>query len=273
MGMLIRVAFNNQNWANKCKNANGDRRLFKCWKKVVNTRYKVDRKGNCLARCWESTLCTKYFWMNPLGNFNTEKAKGSVFFVYPDTVNSLVLWGRSSVRRIDGNKAFFKKFKPMSQERWIGGLSSKNMIGKNWGHGTHRYINAQIESKLERLIKNKLTKNGYFDDPIETEITGKEGRLSLRKHLNKERSLKLVSAFKQSLSSYKCSICKFNFEKTYGPIGKDFIEAHHVKTVSSLKEDEEVSIKDLVAVCSNCHRMIHRTNPPLDWRKLKAIKK
>ena len=53
--------------------------------------------------------------------------------------------------------------------------------------------------------------------------------------------------------------CGFNFEETYGEIGKNYIEVHHVTPLFSL--DGEIDIdpaKDLVVVCSNCHRMIHR---------------
>ncbi len=156
-----------------------------------------------------------------------------MFFVFLDVDNSFVLWGTSRVEKVVDNKVYFKKFKPMLPERWIRDLSSKDIIGQNWGHGTYRYINAQIESKLEKLI---TLKDESFDDPIETVITDKEGKLSLKKHLIKERSTKLVSAFKQSLSSYKCCICGFDFEETYGQIGEGFIEVHHIKPVSSLKE-------------------------------------
>ena len=112
MGMIIRAAFNNQNWTGKCKNADRDRRLFKCREKVVNTGYKVDRNGNCLAECWESTLCRKYFWMSAVGNFS-ERAKGQVFFVFPDFHNTFVLWGTSRVEKVVGNKVYFKKFNPL----------------------------------------------------------------------------------------------------------------------------------------------------------------
>lgn len=56
-----------------------------------------------------------------------------------------------------------------------------------------------------------------------------------------------------------CMVCGFNFEAVYGDIGRDYIEVHHVKPLYSL--DEEVKIdpqNDLVCLCSNCHRMIHR---------------
>ncbi|MCL2062392.1 MAG: HNH endonuclease [Firmicutes bacterium] len=56
-----------------------------------------------------------------------------------------------------------------------------------------------------------------------------------------------------------CKVCGFNFYQTYGELGKDFIEVHHKKPLYSL--DEEIVInpaEDLVAVCSNCHHMLHR---------------
>jgi len=271
MGMIIRTAFNNQNWAGKCINADQrDRRLFKCWQEVVNTGYKIDENGRCLADCWESTLCTKLFWVNGLGDFDTNRAKGEVFFIFSDIDHSLVLWGKSEIKKVIGDKVYFEKFKPMHPKSWIGGLTARNIIGQNWGHGTFRYIDEQIESNLNKLIN---IGNELFNDSIETVISDKEGKLLLRKHLVKERSSVLVSVFKQNLTSFKCCICGFDFKETYGLIGRGFIEAHHTKPVSTLKEDESVSIKDLIAVCSNCHRMLHRNIPPIDWLKLKELLK
>lgn len=265
MGMIIRVAFNNQNWAGNCKNADQhDRGLFKCWKNTLKTGYKIDENGNCMANCWESTLCTEYSWLNKNGYFDTNRAKGNVFFVFPAYDNSLVLWGKSRVSKVIGDKIYFNKFKPMPAEKWIRDLPANFILGKNWGHGTFRYIDSQIENKLKNLI------NENFEDSIETMIADKEGRVLLKKHLFKERSTKLVSLFKKSLSSFNCCICEFNFENNYGPIGREFIEVHHTKPVASLKENEIVSIDDLIAVCSNCHRMLHRNNPPSDWLELKT---
>ena len=54
--------------------------------------------------------------------------------------------------------------------------------------------------------------------------------------------------------------CGFDFEKTYGKRGKHFIEVHHVVPLCS--KEQEMTINpdtDLICVCSNCHRMIHRS--------------
>lgn len=57
-----------------------------------------------------------------------------------------------------------------------------------------------------------------------------------------------------------CKVCGFNFEEYYGERGSDFIEVHHRKPIHTY-EGEAQSINphtDLIPVCSNCHRMIHR---------------
>lgn len=57
-----------------------------------------------------------------------------------------------------------------------------------------------------------------------------------------------------------CKVCGFNFFEHYGELGRDYIEVHHIRPLSSL--DEEVSVdpaEDLVCLCANCHRMMHRT--------------
>ncbi|WP_249292210.1 HNH endonuclease [Metabacillus flavus] len=56
-----------------------------------------------------------------------------------------------------------------------------------------------------------------------------------------------------------CAVCGFNFEKVYGERGKDFIEIHHIEPLSTVREEVIINpATDLVPVCSNCHRMIHR---------------
>lgn len=57
----------------------------------------------------------------------------------------------------------------------------------------------------------------------------------------------------------KCRICGFDFELHYGQRGMGFIEIHHTKPLSSSGVRIIVNPQtDLVPVCSNCHRMIHR---------------
>lgn len=70
----------------------------------------------------------------------------------------------------------------------------------------------------------------------------------------------------------KCQACRFSFQRRYGPLGTAFIEVHHVtrfaESVGRHKIDPTV---DLVPLCSNCHRMVHREDPPLGVAALRKI--
>ena len=69
-----------------------------------------------------------------------------------------------------------------------------------------------------------------------------------------------------------CAACGFDFEKAYGELGKGFIEVHHVKPLSEIDQEVVIDPKhDLVCLCSNCHKMIHRRRNILTVEELKAI--
>ena len=60
-----------------------------------------------------------------------------------------------------------------------------------------------------------------------------------------------------------CEICNFDFREHYPlPLAEDgYAEAHHVRPLSEILGDvTETKLEDLILVCSNCHRMIHRTS-------------
>ncbi|WP_052507254.1 HNH endonuclease [Desulfonatronovibrio magnus] len=271
MPIIIRTAFNNQEWCGHCQHADRDRRLFQCKNDVVKTGYKINKKGVCQATCWESTLCTEYWWKSAVGEFS-ERAEGKAYFVYRDTDSTLVLWGRSTITERDGSYLYFKKFKPLNEKKAIKGLTYKELesIGvPGWGAGTFRYISEETADLLDIIIKEG---SYYFDDPAEP-FSDIEGRRNLKKHLKLERSSRLVKEFKASLSSYKCEVCGFDFGEKYGHLGYGFIEAHHNKPLASLKKQTITTINDLSALCSNCHRMLHRSNPPISIKELAKLMK
>lgn len=56
-----------------------------------------------------------------------------------------------------------------------------------------------------------------------------------------------------------CSVCGFDFGTTYGELGQGFVEIHHVRPLSETNTKHEVDPRvDLLPVCANCHRMLHR---------------
>lgn len=61
------------------------------------------------------------------------------------------------------------------------------------------------------------------------------------------------------LHGTKCCVCGFDFEEAYGDIGRGFIEIHHLNPLADLEGEQETDPRtDLVPLCSNCHRMVHR---------------
>lgn len=102
-----------------------------------------------------------------------------------------------------------------------------------------------------------------------------EGKQVLKVHLKRERNPKLIQIakkrFKEKHGKLYCEACNFNFKDKYNINDVEFIEAHHLKPVSELKEGEKTKIEDIVMLCPNCHRMIHKYRPWID--KKEDIKK
>ena len=68
----------------------------------------------------------------------------------------------------------------------------------------------------------------------------------------------------------ECFVCGFDFEKTYGQLGKSFIHVHHMREISSVGSEYSVNpIEDLRPVCPNCHAMIHRKRPAYSIEEVK----
>lgn len=58
-------------------------------------------------------------------------------------------------------------------------------------------------------------------------------------------------------------MCGFNFKEIYGSYGDGFIEIHHIKPIVDYEDKDQKqtiteAIENVVPLCSNCHRMIHR---------------
>ena len=129
--------------------------------------------------------------------------------------------------------------------------------------------------KLSEQIKNFTLENlDINDDLVLDEIAiAKEGKLVTYKHLKRERNAKIVrekkKIFKRMNGRLFCEACKFDFKEKYGKRGEDFIECHHINPISL--GEKKTSLSDLVLLCSNCHRMIHKKQPWLELHELIEI--
>jgi 5-methylcytosine-specific restriction protein A len=98
-------------------------------------------------------------------------------------------------------------------------------------------------------------------DVVDLDIEAEEGGVLLKLHLRRERDVRLK---KSKLAEAKrlgvpiaCEACGFDFKRTYGDRGLDYIECHH-RTPLAVTGPVTTRLSDLALICSNCHRIIHR---------------
>lgn len=103
-----------------------------------------------------------------------------------------------------------------------------------------------------------------------------EGAEAYRVHRTRERDPNLANRAKRKrlkeTGALKCEVCDFDFATEYGELGSGYIEAHHTTPVSQLTGNRRTKVSELALVCSNCHRMLHRSKPLLDIPGLRALR-
>jgi hypothetical protein len=100
-------------------------------------------------------------------------------------------------------------------------------------------------------------KNETYDDKICGELEGvRHYMVTSRYERSGHNRLKAIS-----LHGYKCQVCGFDFAETYGDLGRNYIEVHHVNPLAEQNGEHIVNPEtDLVCLCANCHRMVHRNS-------------
>jgi hypothetical protein len=119
------------------------------------------------------------------------------------------------------------------------------------------------DAGLEVSYEDDLRALGVSE--VEVEGIGFEGRRKIAMHVAAERDKALVKHKKlEALRNdplLRCEACGCSFKEVYGAVGEGFCEVHHQDPIS---EGPRVTTKERLSVlCSNCHRMIHRTYPML----------
>ncbi|PPF39168.1 HNH endonuclease [Rathayibacter sp. AY1A3] len=89
-----------------------------------------------------------------------------------------------------------------------------------------------------------------------------EGRVLLVRHQRRERSpalrRKKLKDCERRGQRIACEVCDFDFLVTYGDRGRGYIEVHHVLPLH-VSGEVATELEDLALLCSNCHRMVHKT--------------
>lgn len=132
-------------------------------------------------------------------------------------------------------------------------------------------------SKIAEAIKSSISTDQQFPNYVGDldDEDAAEGRVLTRTHKVRERNPKIVKRKKEKFlkdhGKLFCEACEFDFSKAYGSHGDGYIECHHTKPVSELLPDGRTKLSDLVVLCANCHRMVHRIRPWLTVEELKEI--
>lgn len=156
-------------------------------------------------------------------------------------------------------------------------LNTGNLAKQNWRPmGSGNSIKPEIMDELEAvwfdfLTTQKIRHNPFIPDNNEIQKIYTEGTPNQVFVTKYERN---PFARKKCLDhyGYNCVVCDFNFEKTYGKIGKDFIHVHHLKQVATVGKTYEIDpVKDLRPICPNCHSIIHRQRTPLTIYEVKQL--
>lgn len=153
----------------------------------------------------------------------------------------------------------------------------KNGTERKWdlffdGWGDNKYFIWKLKDELKEALEElHLTGEQQLSEEIPADfqeilIEGAKRIITVNSYERNNRARQLCIRY----YGLKCQVCDFDFEKTYGEIGKDFIHVHHLIKVADIGEKYEVDpIKHLRPVCPNCHAMLHRQEPPLTIEELK----
>ncbi|MFC8190835.1 HNH endonuclease [Cellulomonas sp. NPDC057328] len=121
---------------------------------------------------------------------------------------------------------------------------------------------------------------GLFTDISEARVRGEEdpeseeGGLLQKVYARRERDPKLraakIDVAKQLGRGLGCEICGFDFEATYGNRGAGYVECHHIVPLH-VTGRRTVRLDDLILICANCHRMVHRKSPWLRPEEVRQL--
>lgn len=161
-----------------------------------------------------------------------------------------------------------KAYSFLNESGWAGIFSG--------GNETNNFLIRRGFKIWDRDRRKFVGLQAVDEDPDKVFIEGKV-LAQFKKHTRIERQGSLPKHAKnlrlKSDPNLRCDVCGFSFAQTYGDIGVGFIEAHHLVPLARLHGERAVQAADLALVCSNCHRMLHRSDPLLKPGRLRELVK
>lgn len=137
----------------------------------------------------------------------------------------------------------------------------------------HSIATETINIVNDESLRAKIKSIEEDDQTIQDSVI--EGQILYKLHKVRERDPKIVKQKKEHAFNLNgkltCEACSFTFNEFYGPIGIGFIECHHRIPLSKLKLETNTTLDDLALVCSNCHRMLHKSIDTLSVQDLALL--
>lgn len=141
-----------------------------------------------------------------------------------------------------------------------GSLPGDTMTEQDW-----EVVSADLVLPLLSMLVALLGVEEVEADSSATEGNSYEARSIRyeRKKINRDICLRIRGT--------RCLCCNRSMEEEYGSVAHDLIEVHHVVPASAMGPEYRVNpTTDLVPVCPNCHRVLHRSDPPMPPEQLRA---
>lgn len=119
-----------------------------------------------------------------------------------------------------------------------------------------RHFDAGVATVSNEVLSDLLAET----DPESREVRVRtEGgrRAIVTNRIERDPSLRHAAL---CIHGYRCQVCGFSFEETYGPWGRGFAIVHHLRMLADdAGEERETDPRtDLAVLCANCHCMVHR---------------
>ena len=153
-----------------------------------------------------------------------------------------------------------------------GSITDKKVIAEFIGNPNE--MHSQAEALFAAAVRGELSALSTPAEEESEDIAATEGRLLIRRHIARERDLRLrkrkIAAARKRGLAIACEVCGFDFERAYGERGRDYIDCHHIVPLH-VTGVRTTRIDDLAMLCANCHRMIHVRPPWLTPAELKKL--
>jgi 5-methylcytosine-specific restriction protein A len=144
-------------------------------------------------------------------------------------------------------------------------------LGKNEQDKFLWILRPELTNALVKIFSYEIDNYYLPEEIVESDNLLFEGNMMQIK-INAHERNKQARIICLNTYGYKCTVCGFDFEEKYGPIGKGKIHVHHIIPISEYKKEYILDpVNDLRPVCPNCHLMMHSRKDPFTIEELKEI--